>query len=75
MELFYTKVMSIDPKDSELKEWKGPNVPAISFSDARRYCQENGLGYCEVIGLIEREDDWLDDNSLKTTYDRGHKNN
>jgi len=75
MDLFNTEIKAIDPNDGELKYWSGPHIKAISFSDAQRYCNENGLGYCKVIGLLEREDEWLDDNSLKKTYDRNHKNN
>jgi hypothetical protein len=52
MKLFTTTIQAIDPLDGELKLWGGPNVPAISFNDARRYCNENGLGYCTIFGEL-----------------------
>lgn len=37
------------------KTWCGPNVPGISAADAEAYCQNNGLGYCEVVGELVAE--------------------
>lgn len=54
---FITSIQAIDPRDGELKEWAGPNIKAISFEDAERYCQENGFGYCKVIGVLVTEID------------------
>jgi hypothetical protein len=50
--LYTTQIKAIDPADGEMKTWCGPNVPGISFSDARWYCDNNGLGYCEVTGQL-----------------------
>lgn len=74
MNTYNTRIMAIDPLDGEMKEWAGPNIDAISFADARRYCRDH-LGYCEVIGLLESEQTWNEDNSLTTTYNRLHKDN
>ena len=58
--LFTTTIRAIDPKDGELKTYAGPNVPGISFNDARAYCQKNGLGYCEVEGILLNEFNYND---------------
>ena len=55
MKLFTTTIKAIDPSDGELKLWGGPNVPGISFKDARQYCDENGLGYCDILGELVAE--------------------
>lgn len=52
---FSTKIKAIDPKDGEMKTWSGPVIDAISYQDAEYYCQENGLGYCEVDGILVSE--------------------
>jgi len=51
-----TEIHALNP-EGHLKKWCGPAVPGISREDAERYCQENGLGYCRVVGiLVEGED-------------------
>ncbi len=55
MKLYTTKIKAICPKDGELKTYAGPNVPGITFNDARQYCERNGLGYCEVDGELIAE--------------------
>lgn len=55
MYLFTTSLKAIDPHDGILKNWCGPNVPGISFKDADNYCQENGLGYCKIEGILVAE--------------------
>ena len=55
MKLYTTILKAIDPKDGELKTWCGPNVPGISFEDARWYCDNNDLGYCEILGELVSE--------------------
>lgn len=32
--------------------FSGPRISAKSFEEAEKYCQENGLGYCNVIGKL-----------------------
>lgn len=44
-----TEIRAIDPMDGEMKTWAGPIVPGITYKEAKRYCSENGLGYCKVI--------------------------
>jgi hypothetical protein len=55
MKIYTTMIKAIDPRDGELKSWAGPNVPGISFADARWYCDNNGLGYCEIHGELVAE--------------------
>lgn len=58
MKQYVTEIRAIDPLTGDLKRWVGPNVPGESFEDAARYCQENGLGYCEVTGEFVGEIPW-----------------
>lgn len=55
MSIYTTTIVAIDPNTGELKHYAGPNISAISFSDAQRYCENNGLGYCKVEGLLLAE--------------------
>lgn len=55
MNTYATEIRAINPVTNELLTWSGPNIPGISFSDAEQYCQNNGLGYCKVIGLLLEE--------------------
>lgn len=50
MKLWVTEITAVDPRDRRLKTWAGPNVPGLNLSDAEKYCQLNGLGYCSVLG-------------------------
>lgn len=58
MKKFVTIIHAIDPKTGELCKWIGPTIEAASFYDAERYCNENGLGYCEVDGEMLGEEEW-----------------
>ncbi len=49
MRFWGTEIRAIDPMDGEMKTWGGPVVPGITYKDAKRYCRDNGLGYCKVI--------------------------
>jgi len=55
MNQYVTSITAVDPKDGQLKEWGGPNVPGITQADAERYCQQNGLGYCRIDGILVAE--------------------
>jgi len=55
MNLYCTEVKAISHIDGELKKYAGPNVPGISFADAQDYCENNGLGYCKVVGMLIAE--------------------
>jgi hypothetical protein len=47
--------MAVNPDTGCIVEWSGPLVPGITFFDANDYCQNNGLGYCEVTGIYTGE--------------------
>jgi hypothetical protein len=55
MNLYTTLIQAISPITGELTLYAGPNIPGISFNDAREFCERNGLGYCKVDGLLEAE--------------------
>lgn len=47
MKEFLTEIITIDGL-----RWAGPIIKASSWKEAEEYCQNNGLGYCNVIGVI-----------------------
>lgn len=54
MKVFITEIEAVDPIDGQIKKWEGPRIVEKNIKEAKKYCQENGLGYCKVIGeLIE----------------------
>lgn len=55
MKLYLTEIRAVDPTDGETKTFAGPRVPGITFGFAEQYCQNNGLGYCKVIGELIAE--------------------
>jgi len=55
MKLYCTEIKAINPLNGNMTIWGGPNVPGISFKDAENYCQNNGLGYCKIIGTLVEE--------------------
>jgi hypothetical protein len=66
---FITEIQAIDPETGDLKTWAGPKIKAISYADAEAYCQNNGLGYCKVVGKLVSVSDSLDDGDIQT-FDR-----
>ena len=52
MNTYLTEIMAICPKDNVIKTYGCPNVPAENASDAQEWLDDNGLGYCKVIGKI-----------------------
>lgn len=52
MNQYTTIITAIDPKTGDLTEFAGPNIPGISFADAQKYCDRNGLGYCQIAGIL-----------------------
>lgn len=55
MRMWVTEIQAIDPSTGEFKKWCGPNVPGLNLADAELYCQNNGLGYCKVLGELTAE--------------------
>lgn len=54
-DLYVTEIKALCPYTGEMKTYGGPEVPGISFADAQAYCENNGLGYCKVIGRLVAE--------------------
>lgn len=57
MKKWTTEIMAVDPCTGDLTKWQGPHIQAPTITDAEIYCQENGLGYCKVIGQLVSEID------------------
>jgi hypothetical protein len=58
LKLWATTIEAIDPQTGELKIYAGAYVPGKTKHEAQQYCFENGLGFCEVIGvLVEVEEE------------------
>lgn len=57
MKTFITEVIAINPKNDYLETWAGPEIEAETIEQAQAWCDENGFGYCIVIGekLFENE--------------------
>lgn len=52
MDLWVTSIQAVNPKTGNIELWSGPNVPGLSFKDAEKYCDQNGMGYCKVLGRL-----------------------
>lgn len=50
MSMYTTEIVAVDPKTGTLKKWGGPNVPGETEQEAREYCDNNGLGYVNILG-------------------------
>lgn len=50
--LWETEIRATKPSTGELTLYGGPTVPGITHADAQAYCENNGLGYCKVIGEL-----------------------
>lgn len=56
MKKWVTEIQAIDPHTGRgLITWCGPEVPGLTLKHAEQYCQQNGLGYCKVIGELIAE--------------------
>jgi len=64
MLIWSTKIKAIDPLTGEMCIWGGPKIKAPSRKQAEEFCQENGLGYCEIDGLFitSLSDEGIEDN-------------
>lgn len=54
---FTTTIKALNPQNGILQEYEGPRIEAECWSEAEKYCQENGLGYCQVDGILLAEID------------------
>jgi hypothetical protein len=55
MKQWVTEIKAISPNHGEIAVYGGPNVPGLTLTHAQQYCEENGLGYCRVIGELISE--------------------
>lgn len=55
MKQWSTEISAHDPATGVLKIWCVPHVPGISLEDAQQYCNDHGMGYCKVCGLLIAE--------------------
>ena len=79
MKLWVTEIQAICPIDGELKTFCGPSVPAPTKQLAYEHCQNNGLGYCRVIGQLVaeipcRENSFAPDWGKILDYENAQKN-
>lgn len=65
MKKYTTRIQAIDPKTGEMALWIGPHIEAPSESLAREWCDNNGLGYCEIHGVLSAE---IDENGKVKDY-------
>lgn len=49
---FVTEINAIHPDTGELCRWMGPYIEAPGPDEARQFCDQNGLGYCRVMGEL-----------------------
>lgn len=58
MKLFCTEMWALpwwDNNSDMVVKFAGPNVPGIDEKTAQEYCDNNGLGYCKVVGELIAE--------------------
>lgn len=55
MNLYCTSVRAMCPITGDLRTFAGPNVPGISFEDARAYCNRNYLSFLSIDGALVSE--------------------
>ncbi len=53
--IWVTEIQAMSPTTGELTKYCGPEVKGISAKDAQAFCENNGLGYCKVIGELVAE--------------------
>lgn len=53
--LYTTMIQALCARTGVMTTWCGPHVPGINFKDAQDYCDNNGLGYCKVDGILVEE--------------------
>lgn len=79
MNLYITEIKAVCPKTGEVKLYCGPDVPGINIKTAQEYCENNGLGYCKVIGQLVMEVPCIENTNIpdwknKIDYDKENLN-
>jgi len=49
--IWATEIKALCPHSGELLTWGGPQIEALTKSDAQQWCDEN-MGYLKVIGRL-----------------------
>lgn len=52
MNKYVTEIQALCPKDGMIKQYAGPNVEANNALEAQEWLEENGFGYCKVLGRL-----------------------
>jgi len=50
MKTWVTEIRTIDGNI-----WHGPNMKGLTSAMAQKWCDENGMGYCKIIGQLIME--------------------
>lgn len=67
MKLWQTEIKALPPGTEEIRTFIGPLIPADTFAEAQDYCNENGLGYCHIVGEFIEE---IEDNPLRNKVNK-----
>lgn len=57
MKYWTTLIIAKDPFTGQLKNYSTSPVPGETKQDAELYCQNNGLGFCKIVGESFGEQD------------------
>ena len=68
MKTFETLIKAIDPHDGEIKTFKGNAISAKSKEEARKYCDNNGLGFLHISDEIVASYDFDRNKIWKDNY-------
>lgn len=71
---FTTEIKAIG-SDGELHTYNGPIIDSISFNLAQQWCENNGLGYCHVTGILVATIPVVDDVTRWDRYKDEEENN
>lgn len=70
MKRWVTEIKAIHPIKGELTNYMGPYIEADSLELAEKHCEENGLGYCKVIGELASQLDFETLTEIKNFSER-----
>jgi hypothetical protein len=58
MKKWLTYIKAVNPQNGELCLWVGPLAIGETIQDAQKWCNNNGFGYCQVVGEFVAEIDY-----------------
>lgn len=67
MKTYLTEVLAVSKIDGRVASYAGPRIKANSHEDAEKYCEDNGLGYCKVLGLSIQDIDFMETTIINDT--------